>query len=555
MSKTFNISPGGNVVVQGQPVTLDGAATGTSATGLKGINVILNGKLPGSWQSGDDFEFNPYVDQVSSAPNSVVLNASFVGLHDTEVNATTLGVGAINLRLGEGDVTIDGGNVTSFGNGVEPNFSGLKTLTLLQSAGGFLTFGSTSNPLFVLLTQINAQAATATGSGISVAIDASLFTSPVTVNFNLNTVGNAGTHQSESDDYVHGAREVFAVGYGSSDGSVGATTWNLNVTGKNFVELFTHGSDTTTTVGMTGTGSLTLFGVSHEFDKVATINDKATGAQVITGALQTDGSSKSYTGFLTDNTALTSITVAGNAGNFVDMSGFESITGISISIAAGTLVLDDDVLLGTFGGTKLVLGSPTNIGWGGHDGGGPGDPGTIDWANLPSSANTLTFYHGVDSTTGYCSFQSCGEADSGVEVATSTFSVINTPNTFTMNLQDEDFHGNNFVITALDTTLTTNTLNVDLGSLITHESVQGVNGSWTVTGYGVVNLVLAGDDNVCLATDPCSVVGGQGFVALPNGGGSVTINISGALVESDGDIQTLYFGNQQSVTLERLPTV
>ena len=256
------------------------------------------------------------------------------------------------MKLGEGDVVVDGGNVTAFDTTVKPNFSGLQTLTLLQSAGGFLTFGATSNPLFVLLTHINAQAATAKDSGISVAIDASLFTSPVTVNFNLNTVGSGpGTHTDESDDYVHGAREVFAVGYGSSDGSVGATTWNLGVTGKNFVELFTHGSDTTTTVNMTGTGSLTLFGVSDEFDKVATINDKATGAQVITGALQTDGSSKSYTGFLTDNTVLTSLNVVGNAGNFIDLSGFEpnqitALLGGTFHVGAGTVVFDDEVLTG-----------------------------------------------------------------------------------------------------------------------------------------------------------------------------------------------------------------
>ena len=46
MSKTFNISPGGNIVVQGQPVVLDGMLTGGSATGLKGINVFLNGIAP-----------------------------------------------------------------------------------------------------------------------------------------------------------------------------------------------------------------------------------------------------------------------------------------------------------------------------------------------------------------------------------------------------------------------------------------------------------------------------------------------------------------------------
>jgi len=558
MSKTFNISPGGNVVIQGQAVTLDGAATGGIANGLKGINVILNGKLPGSWQTGDDFEFNPFVDQVSGPPHSVILNASFVGLPPIpELNATVLGVGAINLRLGEGDVTIDGGNVTSFGGNVVPNFSGLNTLTLLQSAGGELFFGTTSNPLFVPLTNITAQAATAQGSGIDITLDPSQFTNPVTVTFNLNTVGNAGTHQSESDDYVHGASNAFEVAYGAAGGSATATTWNLTLgAGKEFVTLFTHGATTPTTVNVSGgssTGSFTLFGESFEFANVATVKDTAAGAQIITGALQTDGSSRPDTGFLTDNTALTSITVSStSAGNFVDMSGFESITGIAISIGGGTIVLDDDVLLGTFGGTKLVLGNPTNIGWGGEDGEGPGSPGTIDWANLPSSANTLTFYHGVESDTTPVSFESCSEASFGF-FATTTFSVINTPNTFTMNLQDEDFHGNNFVITALDTTLTTNKLTLDLGSTITHEEVNGVNGSWTINGYGVVNMVFAGDGDVFLANDPATAVlppEGQGFVVNNNGGGSATINISGALVDNNGNVQELEFGNQLSVTTE-----
>jgi hypothetical protein len=80
VTKTFNISPGGNIVIQGQPTTLDGSSTGKIANHLKNKDIILNGQLPGSWQSGDDFEFNPFVDQISSAPHSVTLNASFVGL-------------------------------------------------------------------------------------------------------------------------------------------------------------------------------------------------------------------------------------------------------------------------------------------------------------------------------------------------------------------------------------------------------------------------------------------------------------------------------------------
>jgi hypothetical protein len=477
-----------------------------------------------------------------------------------------MGVTSINLRLGEGDVVIDGGDVTSFGQGVLPNFSGLQngTLTLLQSAGGFLTFGATSNPLFVLLNHINAQAATATGSGISVAIDTSLFTAPVTANFNLNTVGNAGTHQSDSDDYVHGAREVFAIGYGDQTGSVGATTWNLNATGKNFVELFTHGSDTTTTVNMTGAGSLTLFGVSDEFDKVATINDKATGAQVITGALQTDGSSKSYTGFLTDNTALTSLNVAStNAGNFIDLSGFEqnqmtALLAGTLHVGGGTVVFDAEVLTGLSPALNLSgIGGIFNVGWGGQEGSGPADAGTIDFHFLPGSANTLTFYHGVDAETFLCGWtDACGESGS-TYTTDSTLSVINTPNTFTMNLQDENFHHNNFIITALDTTLTTNTLTLKLGTPgtfplpngvlgNTNEEPDGVDGSWTTNGYGNINIVLAGDGDVYLASNPCN----GGFIANQNAGGSATINISGALIDNGGHTETLEFGNLQSVTLD-----
>jgi hypothetical protein len=440
-----------------------------------------------------------------------------------------MGVTSINLRLGEGDVVIDGGDVTSFGQGVLPNFSGLQngTLTLLQSAGGFLTFGATSNPLFVLLNHINAQAATATGSGISVAIDTSLFTAPVTANFNLNTVGNAGTHQSDSDDYVHGAREVFAIGYGDQTGSVGATTWNLNATGKNFVELFTHGSDTTTTVNMTGAGSLTLFGVSDEFDKVATINDKATGAQVITGALQTDGSSKSYTGFLTDNTALTSITVSStNSGNFIDMSSFESVSGIAVSIGGGTLVLDDDVLIGL--SSPLSLGTLTNIGYGGDDGFGPGIDGTIDMSFLPSSVGSLTFYHGVFDNTG-------------------TLSIINTKGTFTVNLQDEDFHSNNFNIAAA-TPAQGNTLTIDVGNAVTNQVATELDHHWNVTGCGTVDIVLAGDHFVDIADGGLD----GGFVANSTVG-PATINISGAL-GSATNIEFMFFGAAFNVTLDEFAT-
>src|SRR6202011_2872200 len=135
-TKTFQISPGGNQVVQGQPVILDGKATGGSATGLKGLNVFLNGFAPGSWASGDDFEFSPFIDTGLKPPASVTLNAAFVNVSAEVVSTATLGVNTINLKLGEHDVTIEGGLVTPFGGGSPvANFSGLKTLSLMQSAG------------------------------------------------------------------------------------------------------------------------------------------------------------------------------------------------------------------------------------------------------------------------------------------------------------------------------------------------------------------------------------------------------------------------------------
>ena len=520
-TKTYFISPGGNTIVTGQDLILDGAqqfhTDGTAKlvpTG-KHKTIIINSVSPGSWASGDDFE-------ITNLATNNTLNASFSGLDFTEVNpAAFSGIQLVNLTLGEHDVVVDGG----FGTNGLPLFNGISTLTLKASAGGFLTFGSSSAPLEVLLTTVNAQSATASGAGISINVDPTLITTPVTVTFNFTNVGNSGGGPAGfSDDHVHGADDVFAAGWGANDGSATATTFNLTTTGKSFVELFTHGATNTTTVNISGTGSMTLFGVSDEFGNVATIKDTASGAQVITGGLQTTHAVKEFTGFLTDNTALTSLTVTStNTGNFVDLSSFESITGIAISVAAGTVVLDDEVL---FGSSPIVLGSPTNIGFGEVKSSAPGTDGTINWANLPSSANTLTFYTDVSHD------------------PTGTLAVVNTPNTFTMNLQDEDFNHNAFVITAA-TPAATNTFNLDIGSNAgtigvlgaTGETPNDINENWTVTGYGNINIHLAGSEDVHLASE-------GGFFASAPGGG-VNITISGSLVDSE-----MHFGNVSGVTLD-----
>jgi hypothetical protein len=567
-SKIYVLTPGGNQVVTGQQVILDGVPqfTGNNvippnpqiATTGKHKQVILNGVIQNSWSSGDDFE-------ITNLVTNNTLNAS---VSDSDIAATVLGIQLVNLKVGTDDVTVEGGFVTPFGGGAPvANFNGLTTLSMLGSAGGELEFGSTTNPLEVLLTNIVAQAAQVPHSAIDVRIDASLFTSPVTVHFTLNNVGQSGSaFQGDSDDYVHGSGTTFGVEYGASDGSVTATTWHLSLTGNNFITLRTHGATNTTTVNVDGTGSMTLMGEPSEFANVTTINDGAGGKQIITGALQEDGAFKSD-GFLAENTALTSLNVTStNIGNFVDLSGFDpgqiaSLLAGTFHVGGGTVVFDDEVLTGLSSALNLSgIGGITNVGWGGDDGSGPGSPGTIDWSFLPSSANTLTFYHGVESfDIGSGSKDGCGESFSSDQ--TTTFSVINAPNTFTMNLQDEDFHGNNFVITALDTTGTNDTLNLLLGSNAgtvgvlgaTGDVPDGIDHSWTTNGYANINIVLTGtdDDDISLATDP--VFGG--FIANQNPGGHAVIHISGALTDDDGDAtDTLFFGNQLSVNISDYAT-
>ena len=528
-TKTYVLTTGFDQIVTGQELILNGVDQGKHVPTGRHKTIILNANNPGSYNDGDDIE-------ITNLATNNTLNASYLNFN-TEVVATLLGVQLINVKIGENDVTWEGGNVATFGGGIAANYNGLATgtFTLLQSNGGEFFLGG-GTPLEVLATSFVAQNATAGGSGLDVSLDSALFTSAVTVKASFNGVGNPGTHQFVSDDYVHGGSNAFEFAYGSSDGTVTATTWSLTATGKDSVALFTHGSTTPTEVDVKGAGSMTLFGESFEFANVAKVIDTATGAQIITGALQTDGSSRPDLGFLTDNVALTAggtLTVSStNSGNFVDLSGFDSLGTATIGVAAGTVVLSDDVLLS---GSPIVIGTPTNIGYGGDDGHGPGADGTINWANLPSSANTLTFYHGVENDTG-------------------TLSILNTPDTFTMNLQDEDFHHNDFVITAA-TPAAGNTFNLDLGSNAGTIGVLGATGgtpndiedTWTVTGYSTVNIHLAGSDDVHLASS-------GGFVANSGGFGATTINISGSLVDGT-EVEEMHFGNVSGVTIDEFASI
>jgi hypothetical protein len=524
-TKTYVLTTGFDQIITGQELILGGVDQGKHVPTGKHKTIILNAGTPGSFNSGDDIE-------ITNLATNNTLNASYVGLDFTEVNpAAFSGIQLLNFTLGEHNVTIDGGTGS---NGLAL-FAGMTTLSLKSSAGGQLDFGGDApgTGMTVLPTQINASNATAQGSGLEVNIDPTAFpTSPVTVTASFSKVGNPGSHQSDSDDYVHGGSNAFEFSFGANDGSATATTWNLSEANGVFLRLFTHGATTPTTVNVSGSGGMTLFGESFEFANVGTFKDTATGAQVITGALQTDGSSRPDLGFLTDNVALTAggtLTVSStSSGNFVDLSGFDSLGTGTFSVGGGTVVLSDDVLLSGSPITQLTNG-PTNIGYGGDEGTGPGSDGTINWANLPASANTLTFYHGVENDTGF-------------------LTIFNTPNTFTMNLQDEDFHHNDFNITAA-TPAAGNTFNLDIGSNAGTIGVLGATGgtpndiedTWSVLGYSTVNIKLAGADDVHLASS-------GGFIADSGGFGATTINITGSLVDGT-NIEEMHFGNVSGVDL------
>ena len=165
-TKIYNISPGGNTVVTGEQVILDGVPqfSGNNvippnpqlATTKPHKTIILNSVAPGSWASGDDFE-------ITNKVTNNTLNANWLGFTGTTFvdPMAVSGIQLINLALGFGDVVIDGigpGGVLGL-----PLFTGLNTLTLKGSNGGFLTFGSESNPLQVMLSNIVAQNAASDG--------------------------------------------------------------------------------------------------------------------------------------------------------------------------------------------------------------------------------------------------------------------------------------------------------------------------------------------------------------------------------------------------------
>ena len=112
-----------------------------------------------------------------------------------------------------------------------------------------------------------------------------------------------------------------------------------------------------------------------------------------------------------------------------------------------------------------------------------------------------------------------------------------------MNLQDEDFHHNKFVVTAATPTAG-NTFNLELGSNAGTIGVLGVTGdgptdieeNWTVTGYQKQHITLAGTDDIHL--------GGEGgyFASSGVGSNAVDITISGKILDGT-TVGEMHFGD------------
>ena len=134
-TKTYVLTTGFDQIITGQELILGGVDQGKHVPTGKHKTIILNANNPGSYNDGDDIE-------ITNLATNNTLNASYLNFN-TEVVATLLGVQLVNVKIGENDVTWEGGNVTTFGGAIAANYNGLATGTfsLLQSNGGEFFLG------------------------------------------------------------------------------------------------------------------------------------------------------------------------------------------------------------------------------------------------------------------------------------------------------------------------------------------------------------------------------------------------------------------------------
>ena len=305
------------------------------------------------------------------------------------------------------------------------------------------------------------------------------------------------------------------------------------MTGNNFLFLSNGGpsfdvpgtSTAATTINVTGSGHTTLFGWDTQFANVTKISGTAT--LIVTGALQEDGSFNEDSGLLADNHVITSI--SGGAGSWFGLSRLDATEAMAMTTinggGGGTAVFSNEALTGL--SSALALSGISIIGDGGDFGDGHAPAGTIDFSFLPG-ANELKFYHGL--------------------TFTSTGLVLdNTPGTFTVDFQDEDYFGNAVAINPA-TAATSNTLTLDLGSTITHDTTHGLYGAFTISNYDAITInVREGTFETfsslgfpVMGTADPEVFATEGFLATPVPGGGITLTLQGA-----GDLE---FGQVFSVS-------
>ena len=447
------------------------------------------------------------------------------------VNATIEGIPTWNLT-GTGDVYGLGPYVAINGG---PNVTGVTTVNVINSSvdtifeigGG----GANFQPLQDLVTTIGASNDAGGdrhfSSGVNIIQQHSLFTATTAVQVNL---ANAGVGPPASDtysqDYVRGIDQTFFIADGPDSGKAGVVIWNIASGGAaNYVFLSTDGSTSATTINITGAGALTLFGNGHqyqgEFSNLTTIN-----ASTMTGNLTIAGTLNDYNGILNDTPLLSSV-MLGSGVNWIDMSGFtlaqlDAMTDIDggSGVTGNTVVFDNSVLTHLPHGGIPGLTDFTIIGDAGDNGfssSGGSDAGTINWANLPATANELIFYGDI------------GYSGGGLNI-------INTPGIFTVNFQNNDFNDNAITITDASTTSTTDMVTLILGCDLNGSEANGFHSVVTINGYATVNIDAIGVSHFATGGENSFV----GFDLDANPGSAVHVNISGM---ASFDFGTSYFTN------------
>jgi hypothetical protein len=467
-----------------------------------------------TWTSGDTIDMTKKNGVVGHG-NSIIATFDF----STDLVTTTIGVQSITVSVvpfiispEPNTILIEGGFVTNRLGATVANFSGVTKFTMQNSAAGSeVIFGTDLTPLEIptvpTLNVMNVPGANPAilgpayqQSGLAVRIDA---TSIASVTVNASNVGSAPTVSAGADDFVPGSAESFFVSVGNPTGTASPVTWNINSSGShNFLFLNANGDTSATTLAFTGTAPVVLFGSDFDFQNVTKIS--STAKITVTGALQEDGAFFSEGGILADNTVITSI--SGGAGSFFDLSSLDATQALAMTTinggGGGTAVFSNEALTGL--SSALALSGISVVGDGGDFGFGPGIAGTINFAFLPG-ANELKFFHGLD-------FSSTGLV------------VNNTPNTFTIDFQDENFHGNDVTINAANPTTTGNSLTIGLGTA--HDTVHGLDENFTVSGYDSYTILVRAGTGQLFNGDP-TFFAIDSFTGTPAPTSTVNLTLSG----------------------------